>query len=122
VTARHLMSVSYQSLTVPVPRCRGCVARHSRSDTIHLVGAIVGVVAGLAIALSIDGKSHGRRSNPCVSVVGGAIVGGIAGFLLALFMTRAGGLGDEGSERDFPPIQRLLAEGWKFGTKPGKGD
>jgi hypothetical protein len=122
VTDRHLMSVSYQSLTVPVPRCKGCVARHRRSETFHLVGAFVGVVAGIAIAVSLEGGSRGRHSNPCVGIMAGAVLGGLAGFLLTRFVTFAGGMSDGGSALDFPPILKLLAEGWKFGAKPGKGD
>ena len=70
----------------------------------------------------MDSGETYRRHEPCAGILFGGAVGGAAGFVLCMIVTHAMGLSDSGSAEDFPPLKQLLAEGWKFGVKPGKGD
>ena len=122
VTERHSRSNSFQSLRVPVPRCKGCASRQSKSVLLFLGCTVAGLAAGIGIGAAMNSGSYGRRSEPCVGIVVGGVLGIIAGALLAAMARSFMGLGDRANSEDFPPIARLLAEGWKVGDQPGNFD
>lgn len=125
VTERHLFSrsVSYQSLEVPIPRCKACAGRHASQDTttqfvffgLVFVGAIVGLVMS-------NGSGRRGGDNWVGGCCGGIIVGGIAGLIVSWIVGAVMSGSERGGPENFEPVRKLLADGWKIGDKPGRFD
>ena len=113
VTERNLTSTRYSSGTIQVPRCKTCQSQHATQDALSSWLLITLIVIGALIGLAQGGVA-GLFGGGCA----GLIAGGILSFIIGVIWS----FRFRGSPNDFPPIQKLLSEGRKFGDSLGKHD
>ncbi|HSI86338.1 MAG: hypothetical protein ACAI35_13145 [Candidatus Methylacidiphilales bacterium] len=97
-------SVSYSKKTIRVPRCFTCKNLHAQEDS---VGWVAGLGAG-ALAYVLFGV---------FALFPGILVAWLASTVAQAIMQRKTGLKPY---TKYPPIEELLAKGWKLGQNPGK--
>ena len=95
---------TYRTLTAKVPRCPTCKEAHSK-----VAGKWTGAAAGAAVGTAV------------LPVIGSAIgffAGAALGRLVDKKMRLPDGVQAESAKATYPPIQKLIGEGWAFGEKP----
>ncbi len=123
-------NVSYSRISVPIPRCQECKARHDCIGTYSLYGAGIGLISGIIIYVGILWAQNPRLfSRP---PEGDTLLGMVLGFFVVVasagIMARIfGWIGEQTlpeslrpslNQMDYLPIQKLLSEGWKLGKGP----
>lgn len=101
VTGRAGRSVWYKELAVTVPRCNTCKVIHGKTTTSRGGGAILGGIVGFFV-----GGPIGAAAGAALGAGGGHVVGQKEGVKL------------ESEKKQFPPVKKLLSEGWQL-SKPG---
>lgn len=95
--------VTWQKMTVTVPRCEACKQAHENCKNGGCLIPIICAAIG-SVAFPI-----------------GTIIGGIIGLIIAAIKKTAtlpAGILAESAVNDYPPIKELRAKGWDFGEKP----
>lgn len=95
--------VTWSKLTAKVPRCAKCKKAHSTSTN-------------MGCGLGVAGALLGSFAFPVGTIVG-LIVGVAVGAIIARVI-RPRGTVSQSAKASYPPIQKLLNEGWAFGEKP----
>ena len=113
VTERYFGGKSYRSGELPVPRCKVCEAKHGTHGSVKVWTVVSLLVLGGLIGLGSNGGG-GLFGGACLGGIAGALIAGVIGFVMKL--------SSRGSPEDFPPIRDMLAQGWRFGARPGKFD
>lgn len=116
--------IKWASKTVDVPRCVHCKQRHRLAEVsgnaFTYAGAALGAIGGALFA----GLSRSRPFSNIVEVLIGAGIGMVAGFivlgLLGLLFARlvVGTTRPQSTNRECPPVQQCIAEGWRVGQPP----
>ncbi|HSL83041.1 MAG TPA: hypothetical protein VLF66_09700 [Thermoanaerobaculia bacterium] len=109
------VQIRWRSLTAKVPRCPACKEAQVRLAASTGVGGVLGGLAGVGGCFATMESDTGWLS------VVLAIVLLSVGLGLGRFVGRRGaktGIRGEGEASQFPPVRRLLAEGWSVGEKP----
>lgn len=96
--------LTWRTLTAKVPRCGTCKEAHGK-----VAGKWAGAAAGAAIGTAIL---------PVIGSAIGLFAGGAIGKMVDKKMRLPAGVEAESSKATYPPIQKLLSEGWAFGEKP----
>ena len=119
VTERWFNSVKYQSIRVPVPRCKRCAFRHDKASWLQTGCGIVGAIVGIGLGFVFHPERTSSRDTPwCATSCVLGLVGYFSGLAVAWLISRFTDVRDSGRPQDFPPIAKLLEEGWKFGDSP----
>ena len=96
--------ITYRTLTAKVPRCPTCKEAHSK-----VAGKWTGAAAGAAVGTAIM---------PVIGSAIGFFAGKALGHLVDQKMRLPEGVQAESVKATYPPIQKLISEGWAFGEKP----
>jgi len=96
--------VTWRTLTAKVPRCASCKEAHSK-----VAGKWTGAAAGAAIGTAVM---------PVIGSAIGFFAGKALGRLVDQKMRLPDGVQAESAKSTYPPIQKLISEGWAFGEKP----
>ena len=111
VTGREARRVSYQSVTIPVPRCVTCEVRH---------GNWAKVAFGVMVFMAILGAMVGASYGGFVGFLIGGAVGFVPGVILGGILSWVQGFSDSGHPSSYKPIAEWLAQGWEKGAAPSK--
>ncbi len=110
VTDRNFLGrVTYQTATVPVPRCNSCEARHRRWGRAQLSGPVVFIILGALIGASMKGFWGFLGGGACALIPGG---------ILCLILNGLEWLSDRHHPSSYRPIADLVAQGWSAGSEP----
>jgi hypothetical protein len=96
--------ITWRTLTAKVPRCPTCKEAHSK-----VAGKWTGAAAGAAVGTAIM---------PVIGSAIGFFAGKAIGRLVDQKMRLPDGVQAESAKATYPPIQKLINEGWAFGEKP----
>jgi len=96
--------ITYRTLAAKVPRCRTCKEAHSK-----VAGKWTGAAAGAAVGTAIM---------PVIGSAIGFFAGKAIGHFIDQKMRLPDGVQAESVRATYPPIQKLINEGWAFGEKP----
>lgn len=96
--------VTWRTLAAKVPRCASCKEAHSK-----VAGKWTGAAAGAAIGTAVM---------PVIGSAIGFFAGKALGRLVDQKMRLPDGVQAESAKSTYPPIQKLINEGWAFGEKP----
>lgn len=113
---RNQVRITWQHMTVKVPRCTMCKAAHARETWCAGVGTIAGLLAGSAgcLGLVYTGSSQGAGFLSVLVCSGlGYAVGGIYGRL-----SLKSGIKALTTRNEFHEVKKMLEQGWNFGEKP----
>jgi len=100
--------VRYQSLPVPVPRCRKCESAHKQRHNLGCAGPILGLI--LAILIGIAANSF------LAAVIVFAFCWLV--FYLISVVTSPKGIKPESYKNEFSTVREMLSHGWNIGEKP----
>ncbi|HOX07190.1 MAG TPA: hypothetical protein PK280_12370 [Planctomycetota bacterium] len=115
---------AWNVVKVPVPRCARCAGAHATRGRLLAGFTMVPVLAVIVAALCAWGQLDGFIGVLVVSVLGGLLAAGL-GWLVGRGLGRLltpGDIPDEDRCRDHPAVQALMAQGWKWGSKPQPGE
>ena len=96
--------ITWRTLTAKVPRCGPCKEAHSK-----VAGKWTGAAAGAAVGTAIM---------PVIGSAIGFFAGRALGRLVDQKMRLPDGVQAETAKATYPPIQKLISEGWALGEKP----
>lgn len=112
------VQIRWRGLTVKVPRCVGCKEAQNKMTLLTGAGAVLGALVTIGSCLA-TGVPEGDGG--CVAFLFAfallAALGTGLGWIVGKAVTKKG-VRPESDAVKFPPIQRLLAEGWSVGEKP----
>lgn len=111
------VQLRWRGLTVKVPRCVGCKKAQAKLTLLTGGGTFLGGVAGFGSCITMVSANDEAGCAGFVLLVVLALLGSGLGWLVGKAVTKKG-IRPEGEAVKFPPIQRLLAEGWSVGEKP----
>lgn len=106
--------IQYQSGSFTVPCCSECAKVHRRLDTVPHAMGLVGFILGTWLCIKIGKAGEGDVGSGFLSFLLFAVVFPLVGYLLSLSpYTRK-----KFQYKEYPPLARLLGQGWQFGKKP----
>jgi hypothetical protein len=101
--------VTWNNLTVDVPRCLTCQAAHKKRTTVGVLCGLGGIVVGNLIELAVRGTT-----SLCV----GTVVGFCVGLAVGSMAYKTPGVAEMSEQFKFPRVLDLKKQGWQVGQKP----
>lgn len=108
--------ITWQNLTVRVPRCRVCKTAHANATTlsgaIYTIGLLIGL-GGCSVTMAAAKNAEWLG----IIVFGGLLV--IAGIIASMLEKKTlEGILPLSAQTQFPAVQDLIGQGWAIGEKP----
>jgi hypothetical protein len=106
--------VQWRHGSVTVPRCETCKKAHARREGWQAAGATIGLVLGIGSCLGVGADKGGWLLTPLLLGVGaglGSLIGKISS---------PPGIRPHTDHKTFPSVQKLIDQGWTFGTGPAQ--
>lgn len=108
--------VTWQNLTVRVPRCRVCKSAHTNASTlsgaIYTIGLLIGL-GGCSVTMSVAKNAEWVGIGIFIGVL--FIAGGIASVLEKRNLQ---GIEPLSAQTQFPTVVEMIKQGWAIGEKP----
>lgn len=112
--------ITWQYLTVKVPRCETCRKAHARIENFTWAGGILGGLLGLPGCIAITDDS-GAWFGGIMLMAGLAAIGSGIGYLIGRSTTPKE-IKSKTDYNKFSQINELLNRGWHFGEKPSEAN
>lgn len=116
-TWRGTVEITWNHITLTVPRCSKCKKFHKRTDVGTglggLFGGIIGIFAGIGLGLGEDSAFCGFIIGLGVLIAIGCAIGGAIGKAAA-----PKGVQPSSAMNKYPSVKEKLSAGWQFGEKP----